>query len=71
VILYQRHIFFSVKMPLFEPRKRHLREVLLYFFSMKKSAIESYQLLVETYDEAVLNETTVTGFYASKLVILM
>jgi len=47
-----------------------LREVLLYFFSAKKSAIESHRLLVKTYGEAALSET-MTGFDASKVVILM
>jgi len=44
-------------MSVFEPKKRHLREVLLYFFSVKKFAVESYRLLVETYAEAALSET--------------
>jgi len=29
VMLYQCHIFFGVKMSVFEPKKRHLREILL------------------------------------------
>ena len=42
----------------FEPNKRHLRELLIYFFNLKKSAAESwaYRLLVEAYDDAALNE---------------
>jgi len=44
-----------MKMSVFKPKKRHLREVLLYFFSVKKSAVESHRLLVEAYD--VLSET--------------
>jgi len=55
VILYQRHIFFYMKISVFEAKKRHLREVLLYFFSVKKFAIESHRLLVENYSEAILN----------------
>jgi len=42
---------------IFEPKKRHLREILLYFFNVTKSALESHRLLVETYDEAALNGT--------------
>ena len=38
----------------FEPNKRHLRELLIYFFNLKKSAAEALQLLVETYCEAAL-----------------
>ena len=40
----------------FEPNKRHLRELLIYFYNSKKSAAEAYRLLVETYDEAALKE---------------
>ena len=40
----------------FEPHKRHLRELLIYFFNLKKSAAEENRLLVETYGEAALNE---------------
>jgi len=38
VILYQRHLFFLCE-NVFEPRKHHLRKVLLYFFSVKKCEI--------------------------------
>ena len=40
----------------FKLNKRHLRELLIYFFNMKKSAAEAHQLVVETYSEAALNE---------------
>ena len=39
-----------------EPNNRHLREILIYFFNLKKSAAEAHLLLVETYDEAALNK---------------
>ncbi|EGI60565.1 Mariner Mos1 transposase [Acromyrmex echinatior] len=42
-------------MPSFEPNKRHLRELLIYFFNLKKSAAEA-RLLVEAYGEAALSE---------------
>jgi len=35
----------------FVPTKRHLREVLLNYFILKKTAAESHRLLVEAYDE--------------------
>jgi len=54
VIFYQRHIFFCVKMSVFEAKSI----LLLYFFNMKKSTVESHRLFVETYDEAVLSKTT-------------
>ena len=40
----------------FEPNKRYLRELLIYFFNEKKSATEANRLLVETYGEAALSE---------------
>ncbi|EGI58337.1 Mariner Mos1 transposase [Acromyrmex echinatior] len=43
-------------MPSFEPNKRHLRELLIYFFNLKKSTAEAHRLLVEAYGEAVLSE---------------
>ena len=33
----------------FQPNKRHLRDFLIYFFNLKKSAAEAYRLLVEKY----------------------
>ncbi|EGI62942.1 Mariner Mos1 transposase [Acromyrmex echinatior] len=43
-------------MPSFELNKRHLRELLIYFFNLKKSAAEAHRLLVEAYDKAALSE---------------
>ena len=40
----------------FEPNKRDLRELLIYFFNLKKSAAEAHRLLVERYGEAALSE---------------
>ena len=40
----------------FEPNKRHLRELLIYFFNLKKSAAEAHRLFVEAYDEVALSE---------------
>ena len=42
----------------FEPSKRHLREILVYFFNLKKSAAEAHQLLVEAFGEGALSERT-------------
>jgi len=49
-------------MSVFEPKKHHLQEVLLYFFNVKKAVIKSHRLLAEAYDEAVLSETTCDWF---------
>lgn len=38
-------------MSTFVPKKRHLREVLLHYFFLKKSAAEAHRLLVEAYNE--------------------
>jgi len=38
----------------FEPNKRHLRELLIHFFNLKKSAAEVHRLLVEVYGDAAL-----------------
>jgi len=47
----------------FEPNKRHLRELLIYFFNLKKSAAEAHRLLVESYGDAALSErSVVSGF---------
>ena len=52
-----RIIFFlCAKISSFEPNKRHLRELLIYFFNLKKFAVEAHQLLVETYGEAAISE---------------
>ena len=40
----------------FESNKRHLRELLMYFFNLKKSAAETHRLLVKEYDDAALSE---------------
>ena len=40
----------------FEPNKRHLRKLLIYFFNLKKSGAKAHRLLVETYGEAALSE---------------
>ena len=40
----------------FKPNKHHLRELLIYFFNLKKSAAETHRLLVEAYGEAALSE---------------
>ncbi|GBP68000.1 Mariner Mos1 transposase [Eumeta japonica] len=42
----------------FEPNKRHLRELLIYFFNLKKSAAEAYRLIIEAHNEAALSERT-------------
>ena len=47
----------------FEPNKRHLRSLLIYFFNLKKSAAEAHRLLVEAYGEAALSEKSCREWY--------
>ncbi|GBP41296.1 Mariner Mos1 transposase [Eumeta japonica] len=42
----------------FEPNKRNLRELLIYFFNLKKPAAEAHRLLIEAYKEAALSKKT-------------
>ena len=44
------------KMSSFEPNKRHLRELLIYFFSMKETAAEVHRLLKDAYGASALSE---------------
>ena len=40
----------------FERNKRHLREILIYFFNLKRNTAEAHRLLVETYGVVALSE---------------
>ncbi|KAG5327808.1 MOS1T transposase, partial [Pseudoatta argentina] len=42
----------------FIPKKQHLREVLLHYFILKKSAAETHRLLVDIYDEHASSKTS-------------
>ena len=53
-------------MSIFEPNKRNLRELLIYCFSLKKSADEAHRLLVEIYYEAALSERCCKWFQKFK-----
>ena len=45
-----------MKISSFMLNKSHLRELLIYFFNLKKSAAEAHRLLVKTYGKAALSE---------------
>ena len=51
----------------FDPSKRHLRELLIYFFNLKKSAAEAHRLLVETYGKAALSDRTCREWFQKLL----
>ena len=50
------YILLCAKISSFEPNKRHLRKLLIYFFNLKKPAAEGHRFLVETYGETALGE---------------
>ncbi|KYM78248.1 hypothetical protein ALC53_11316 [Atta colombica] len=56
----------------FEPNKRHLRELLIYFSNLKKSAAEAHRLLVGAYDYAALSERSYREFQKTpgKIILL-
>ena len=45
-------------MSVFEPNSRHLREVLIFCFHLKKTAAEAHRMLSSTYGEPALSERT-------------
>ncbi|GFX13342.1 uncharacterized protein TNCV_2907641 [Trichonephila clavipes] len=45
-------------MSAYEPNSRHLREVLIFCFNMKKSAAEAHRMLLHTYGVASISERT-------------
>ena len=45
-------------MSVYEPNSRHLREVLLFCFNMKKTAAESHRMLSSSYGEDAISERT-------------
>ena len=57
-------------MSVYESNSRHLREVLIFCFNMKKSAAETHRMLSNTYGELLVKERVVSGFNASRTVIL-
>ncbi|GFW25306.1 hypothetical protein TNCV_5088711 [Trichonephila clavipes] len=58
-------------MSAYEPNSRHLREVLIFYFNMKKSAAEAHRMLSNTYGEAAISkERAESVFNVSRTVIL-
>ena len=45
-------------MSVFEPNSRHLREVLIFCFHLKKTAADAHRMLAGTHGEAALSERT-------------
>ena len=58
-------------MSVYEPNSRHLREVLIFCFNMKKSATEAHRMLSNIYGEAAISERTCREWFnASRTMIL-
>ena len=57
-------------MSVYEPNSRHLREVLIFCFNMKKSAAEAHRMLSNSYGEVLLVKERVMSGFASRTVIL-
>lgn len=47
----------------FHPNKHHLREVLLHYFYLKKSAAESFRILCDAYGDGIIGETTCRDWF--------
>ena len=54
-------------MSVYEPNSRHLREVLIFCFNMKKSAAEAHRMLSNTYGETTISERTCREWWVSTL----
>ena len=50
-----------LKMSTFVPNKVHLRGILLHYFIQNKSAAEAHRILIETYGDKALSDTTFEG----------
>ena len=51
----------------YEPNKRHFRELLIYFFNLKKSPAEAHRLLEETIRGCVrVLRREIEGMYGSR-----
>ena len=57
------YIFSFVIMSNFLLKKKHMREVLLFCFNLKKSAAASHRMLVEAYGDNALSETTCRDWF--------
>ncbi|KAG5325034.1 MOS1T transposase, partial [Pseudoatta argentina] len=50
-------------MSIFVPNKVYLRGILLHYFIRKKSAVELHRILVQTYDDNALSDTTCRDWF--------
>ena len=57
------YTFGYVNMSDFVPNNRHLREVLIFFFHLKKTADEAHREVQKVYGDAALSETTCRDWF--------
>ncbi|KAG5327160.1 MOS1T transposase, partial [Pseudoatta argentina] len=50
-------------MSIFVPNNMHLRGILLHYFIQKKSAAEAHRIIVQTYDDNALSDTTCRDWF--------
>ena len=50
-------------MSTFVPNEVYLREILFHYFIQKKSAAEAHRILVETYGDNALSDTTCRDWF--------
>jgi len=53
-------------MSVFEPNFRHLWEILIFCFHLKKTTTETHQMLSSTYSEAALSERTCREWFQER-----
>jgi len=53
-------------MSVYEPNSRHLQEIIIFCFNMKKSAAEAHRMLSNTYGEAAISERTCHEWFQRK-----
>ncbi|KAG5327120.1 MOS1T transposase, partial [Pseudoatta argentina] len=53
-------------MSIFVPNKVYLRGILLHYFLQKKSAAEAHRILIQTYDDNALSDTTCRDWFADR-----
>ncbi|KAG5317617.1 MOS1T transposase, partial [Pseudoatta argentina] len=59
----QSNFLLVLKMSIFVPNKVYLRGILLHYFIQKKSAAEAHRILVQTYGDNALSDTTCRGWF--------
>ncbi|KAG5321111.1 MOS1T transposase, partial [Pseudoatta argentina] len=59
----QSNFLLVLKMSIFVPNKGYLRGILLHYFIEKKSAAEAHRILVQTYGDNALSDTTCRDWF--------